>query len=138
MTATSQLSGLAAEWHTARLLFPIYSALAREFVIDLPACSDLEAGVAAPTQESVELAKQWLREVDERIQVHQLRQFLQTTPLTTQEVLQTILVHHLQKEKRSASDRAKIDFLLVQFFSYCAPSGFDYGVLCALYFARAL
>jgi len=95
MTATSQLSGLAAEWHTARLLFPIYSALAREFVIDLPACSDLEAGVEAPPQESVELAKQWLREVDERIQVHQLRQFLQTTPLTTQEVLQTILVHHL-------------------------------------------
>jgi len=138
MTATSQLSGLAAEWHTARLLFPIYSALAREFVIDLPACSDLEAGVEAPPQESVELAKQWLREVDERIQVHQLRQFLQTTPLTTQEVLQTILVHHLQKEKRSASDRDKIDFLLVQFFSHCAPSGLDDGDVDLEYVAQVL
>ncbi len=125
MTATPQLSGLAAEWHTARLLFPIYSALAREFVIDLPACNDLEAGVETPPQESVEMAKQWLLDVDERIQVHQLRQFLQTTPLTTQEVLQTILVHHLQKDKKAASDRDKIDFLLVQFFSHCAPSGLD-------------
>ncbi len=33
----------------------------------------------APPQESVESARQWLLDVDQRIQVHQLRQFLQTT-----------------------------------------------------------
>ena len=79
MTPTSQLSELAAEWRDARLLYPLYAALAREFVIDLPAHSDLEAGVDAPPQESVEQARQLFQDMDARIQVHQLRQFLQTT-----------------------------------------------------------
>ena len=42
MTVTPKKKDLAAEWREARLLHPLYSALAREFVIDLPACDDLE------------------------------------------------------------------------------------------------
>ena len=122
MTSSSQLNELAADWQQARQLYPLYAALAREFVIDLPRCSDLEAGLDAPPQESVEQARQWLLDVDERIQVYQLRQFLQTTNLASDEALRTLLVHHLHKQKRSDSDRDKIDFLLVQYFSNCAPS----------------
>jgi len=125
MTAASQKTKLAAEWRAACLLYPTYAALARQFVIDLPACNDLQTGVQAPPPESIEQARQWLVDVDERIQVHQLRQFLQTTTLTTQEALQTILIHHLRKEKKSASDRDKIDFLLVQFFAHLVPSELD-------------
>jgi len=126
MTAASQETKLAAEWRALCLLYPTYAALARQFVIiDLPACSDLETGVQAPPPESIEQARQWLVDADERIQVHQLRQFLQTTTLTTQEALQTILIHHLRKEKKSASDRDKIDFLLVQFFAHLVPSELD-------------
>ena len=44
MNLTPKTKDLAAEWAEARLLYPLYSALAREFVIDLPACDDLEAG----------------------------------------------------------------------------------------------
>lgn len=138
MSETSSLTGLAAEWRAARLLYPLYAALAREFVIDLPACGDLEAGAEAPPKESVEQARQWFLDVDERIQVHQLRQFLQTTTLATQESLQTLLSHHLRKEKKSAADRDKLDFLLVQYFSHCAPSGLEDGDVDLEYVAQVL
>ena len=115
---------LAAEWREARLLHPLYSALAREFVIDLPACDDLKSGADNSPQESVEQARAWLLEMDERIQVHQLRQFLQTTSLTSEEALQTLLEHHLYRESRLDSDRDKIDFLLVQYFFALRPLAF--------------
>lgn len=119
---TPDLNDLASEWRHARKLHPLYSALAKEFVIDLPICQDLETGMDAPPQESVEQARQWLSEVDKRIQVYQLRQFLQTSALASDEALQDLLRHHLYKDGRSDSDRDKIDFLLVQYFSLCAPS----------------
>ncbi len=138
MTARPQLNELTVEWRTARLLYPLYAALAREFVIELPSCSDLEAGVDAPPQESVELARQWFLDVDERIQVHQLRQFLQTTSLTSEEGLRTLLEHHLHKPQRTDSDRDKIDFLLVQFFSHCAPSRLEDADVDLDYVAQVL
>ena len=46
-------------------------------------CPDLEAGVETPGKETVEQANHWLDEMDQSIQVHQLRQFLQTSSLVT-------------------------------------------------------
>ncbi|HEY6308399.1 MAG TPA: hypothetical protein VI488_18285 [Candidatus Angelobacter sp.] len=135
---TPNLSDLAAEWRDARLLYPLYSALAREFVIELPHHSDLEAGVDAPPQESVEQARQWFLDLDERIQVYQLRQFLQTTTLGSDEGLRTLLVHYLRKSEHSDSDRDKIDFLLVQFFSHCAPSRLQDADVDLAYVAQLL
>jgi len=122
MSTLPEADELATEWQDFRVLYPLYSALAREFVIDLSPCGDLEAGVEAPTQESVEQARQWFVDMDQHIQVHQLRQFLQTTTLTSEDGLRVMLQHYLNKLQRSSSDRDKIDFLLVQFFSHCAPS----------------
>ena len=122
MSTLPEADELAAEWRDFRFLYPLYSALGREFVIDLPPSSDLEAGVEAPAQESVEQARQWFVDMDQHIQVHQLRQFLQTTTLTSEDGLRVMLQHYLNKLQRSSSDRDKIDFLLVQFFSHCAPS----------------
>ena len=138
MTTTPQLSDLAAEWRDARLLYPLYATLAREFVIDLPAHSDLEAGVDAPSQESVEQARQLFLDMDARIQVHQLRQFLQTTTIGSDEALRTLLIHHLRRAEHSDSDRDKIDFLLVQFFSHCAPSRLEDADVDAPYVAQTL
>jgi hypothetical protein len=120
---TSDLNQLAAEWQSARRLHPLYAAMAREFVIDVPHCADLEAELEAPPQESVEQARQWLLDVDSHVQVYQLRQFLQTTSLISEEVLLNLLHHHLGKSQRTESDRDKIDFLLVQYFSLSAPTG---------------
>jgi len=136
MNPTSQLVELGAEWRNARALYPLYCALAREFVIDLPPCSDLESNVEAPPQESIEQARQWFAEVDERIHVHQLRQFLQTTGLISEEALRNLLAHHLHKEKPTDGDRDKIDFLLVQYFSHCAPSGLQDADVDLAYLAQ--
>jgi hypothetical protein len=137
MTATD-LNQLTAEWNAARILYPIYSALAREFVIDLTASNDLEAGIEQPPQESVEQARRWLDEMDDRIQVHQLRQFLQTATTVTPHLLQTLLQHHLQKDEKSPSDRDKIDFLLVQLFSLAAPSRLEDNSVTIEYVANTL
>jgi hypothetical protein len=138
MTEIPQANKLAAEWRAARLLYPLYTALAREFVIDLPPCGDLETGVDAPPQESIEQARQWFLDVDERIQVHQLRQFLQTTSLTSEEGLRALLEHHLRKPLCTGSDRDKIDFLLVQFFSHSALSRLEDGDVDMEYVAQVL
>ena len=138
MTPTSQLSELAAEWRDARLLYPLYAALAREFVIDLPSHADLEAGVDAPPQESIEQARQLFSDLDARIQVHQLRQFLQTTTISSDEALRTLLLHHLHRQEQTDSDRDKIDFLLVQFFSHCAPSRLEDADVDMAYVAQIL
>src|SRR5216683_3571397 len=138
MTLKPKTQDLAAEWREARLLYPLYSALGREFVIELSSCPDLESSLEDPPQESVEQARQWLLVMDQKIQVHQLRQFLQTTSLTSEEALQTLLQHHLNRTPRVDSDRDKIDFLLVQFFSHCAPSRLEDADVDLGYVAQTL
>jgi hypothetical protein len=129
---------LAAVWSSARRLHPIYTQLAREFVVDLPVCADLEAGADAPGRESVEQAQQWLNEMDARIQVHQLRQFLQTTSIVDREGLVAMLQHFLAQTTRSDSMRDKIDFLLVQYFSQGAPTDLDDNSVDLAYVAQGL
>jgi hypothetical protein len=138
MTTQASANSPNFEWSTALLLYPLYAALAREFVIDLTPSPALESGQQDPPQESVEAAQHWFLEMDQRIQVHQLRQFLQTTPLTSEERLRALLQHHLQKANRSDSDRDKIDFLLVQFFSHCTPSRLEDADLDLDYVAQVL
>jgi hypothetical protein len=122
MNDTPPLDQLATKWQIARSLHPLYANLAKEFVIDSSPCPDLEKAIETPSEESVEQAEQWLSDLDGRIQVHQLRQFLQSTSLVSEEALRNLLLHHLGKT-RSPADRDKIDFLLVQYFAHCAPSG---------------
>jgi hypothetical protein len=90
-------------------------------VIEVSECPIDEGFVPSP--ESVEQAEGWCRQIDAQIQVHQLRQFLQTTPMANEAVLRHLLLHHVQKEAKTTGDRDKADFLLVQYFSLCAPSG---------------
>jgi hypothetical protein len=129
---------LAAIWSSARRLHPIYAELAREFVIDVPGCADLEAHVDTPGRESVEQAQQWLNEMDEKIQVHQLRQFLQTSSLVDQEGIVALVQHLLGKTTKADSVRDKIDFLLVQYFSQGAPAELDDNSADIAYVAKGL
>ena len=91
MTPTAPVQDLATQWSSARRLYPIYFELAREFSIDVKPCSDLEVGADTPGKEAVEQAHRWLEELDQSIQVHQLRQFLQTSSLVNQEALVSLL-----------------------------------------------
>jgi hypothetical protein len=129
---------LATVWSSARRLHPIYAEMAREFVIDIPGCADLEAHADTPGRESVEQAQQWLNAMDEKIQVHQLRQFLQTSSLVDADGLIALLTHFLGKTPRNDSGRDKIDFLMVQYFSQGAPSELDDSNADLAYVAQAL
>jgi hypothetical protein len=123
--AQSTIPDLAAIWSSARRLHPIYSEMAREFAIEVPVCADLETGVDSPGRESVEQAEQWLNAMDESIQVHQLRQFLQTSSAVDPDRMLALLQRFLAKTTRNDSMRDKIDFLLVQYFSQSAPTDLD-------------
>jgi hypothetical protein len=138
MTPSTPVQDLATQWKNACQLYPIYFELAREFVIDVQACADLEAGVDTPGKEAVEQANRWLEEMDERIQVHQLRQFLQTSSLVNQEGLVNLLQHFLAKSTKTGAIRDKIDFLLVQYFSQIAPSGLGDEDVDLAYVAQSL
>jgi hypothetical protein len=130
--------GLAAAWSNARQLHPIYAELAREFVLDLPACADLEAGIETPGAESVEQARQWLDAIDDKVQVHQMRQFLQTSSVVDANGLVLLLRHFLAKTPRTDGVRDKADFLLVQYFSQAAPTDLDDNSVDVAYVAREL
>ncbi len=123
---------------TLTALQPIYCALVREFVIDVPGCPIKPEGGFEPTAELVAQATAWLQQVDTQIQVHQLRQFLQSTPLASEAVLRELLAYHTRKPMKSSSDRDKTDFLLVQYFSLCAPSGMDDADVDLNYVAQVL
>ncbi len=138
MTPTTPVQDLATQWKTARRLYPIYFELAREFAIDVKPCHDLEAGIDLPGKETVEQAQHWLEEMDQLIQVHQLRQFLQTSALVTPEALVSLLQHFLTKTVKSDIIRDKIDFLLVQYFSQLAPSGVNDTEVDLAYVAQTL
>src|SRR3954468_13889514 len=133
----STARSLGEQWPQLCALQPIYTALVKEFVIDV-AASPLIDDNQSPSQEAVEQATSWLQQVDSQIQVHQLRQFLQTTPMANEVTLRDLLTHHLHKEVKASSDRDKIDFLLVQYFSLCAPSGLEDADLDLEYVAQVL
>ncbi|MFZ0318108.1 MAG: hypothetical protein WAL56_03205 [Candidatus Sulfotelmatobacter sp.] len=127
-----------ALWSSARQLHPIYAELAREFVIDAPAFAALDEPVDSPDRETVEHAQKWFHDMDERIQVHQLRQFLQTSSLVDNGGLVAMLQHFLGKAARTDASRDKIDFLLVQYFSQIAPTELEDDGADLAYVARAL
>jgi hypothetical protein len=133
----STTASLAEHWPLLCSLQPIYSALVKEFVIEVPVCPAVEEG-ESPSQEELEQTQAWFRQVDSHIQVHQLRQFLQTTTLANEAVLRDLLTHHLHKAVKTPSDRDKVDFLLVQYFSLCAPSGLEDADVDLDYVAQVL
>jgi len=138
MTPTTPVQDLATQWSFARRLYPIYFELAREFAIDVKPCADLETGVDTPGKEAVEQAHQWLEHMDNAIQVHQLRQFLQTSAIVTQDNLLSLLQHFLAKPAKTDVIRDKIDFLLVQYFSQIAPSGQNDAEVDLAFVAQAM
>jgi len=138
MTPTTPVQDLATQWSFARKLYPIYFELAREFAIDVKPCAELEAGVQMPGKDTVEQANQWLDHMDGAIQVHQLRQFLQTSSLVSQDGIVTLLEHFLAKPTKSDAIRDKVDFLLVQYFSQNAPAGLNDAEVDLAYVAQAM
>lgn len=115
-------SQLAAHWAEALLVYPIYAAIVKKFSLADP-CADLASATDRPKPDQVLRARRWFDEMDQLIQVHQLRQFLQSAQYQnpSEQGLRALVLRHLLRPKKSPSDCDKIDFLLVQYFALCAP-----------------
>jgi hypothetical protein len=138
MTPSPPPQDLATQWKSACRLYPVYFEIAREFAIEVEACSALEAGGDIPDDETVQQSIEWIEQLDQRIQVHQLRQFLQTNSLAGQDSFVTLLQYFLSQPVRSDATRDKVDFLLVQYFSQIAPSQLDDNEVDLAYVIRSL
>jgi hypothetical protein len=130
---------LVAAWANIQRLYPMYAELAREFVVDLPACAaELESGTECPSAEAIEQGRLWLNQMDELIQVHQLRQFLQTSSTVDPASIAALLQHLLANPVHNDAMRDKIDFLLVQYFSQIAPDNLNDEGADLAYVAKAM
>lgn len=111
------------QWKEAREVFPIYLALAKQLEIEIPFPQGKRNLPEKPELELFSQVQGWLDGMDQRVMVHQLRHLLQMTTLNASEGgLRVLISRHLRKNKKSNTDRDKIDFLLVQYFALCAPA----------------
>lgn len=120
-TATVSLIEIAAEWRTSRRLYPFYAALIREFQLEVEHSRDLEHPVDRAEREVLERVQSWFAEVDSKIQVAQMRQLLQSTRFSNEQILRALLLRHLPQDVRDENLRDKLDYLLVQYFAAVAP-----------------
>jgi hypothetical protein len=112
-----------AQWEEARSVFPIYLALAKHLQIEIPFPQNKRVLQENPEEAFAKQVYGWLDSMDAQVQVHQLRQLLQTTTLNASESgLRALIMRHLRKTAKTSVDRDKIDFLLVQYFALCAPA----------------
>jgi hypothetical protein len=122
MPGAYQPKAMPAEWHNARQIYGVYRNLAKHFSMAAPACPDLEPSASGTTPQDLTAVQSWLQEMDSQIQVHHLRLFFQTSTPGNEANIRALIRHHLQKKTRTNADRDKLDFLLVQYFSQCAPT----------------
>lgn len=122
-TATLNIEEVNAFWRVARRLHSIYAELDTTYELGMAPCTDLEDTVDRPEPEVMERVRHWFDQMDQHIQVWQLRQLLQSTTLQSEENLRYLIVRHLERKQKTESDKEKLDFLLVQYFAHCAPPG---------------
>lgn len=120
-TATVSLREIAAQWRADRRIYPIYASIVRQFDLGLEPCRDLESPIDRNDPAILEKIAAWFDHVDAKSHAGHLRQALQTAHVAKEDNLRALLNRFLNKEKRSAADRDKVDFLLVQYFAQCAP-----------------
>jgi hypothetical protein len=120
-TAVVNLSEVALKWRNARRIYPVYSELNRLFDLGVGPCRELESPINRSEPEVMESIREWFNQMDNKVQVFQLRQLLQTTHLATEENLHALLARHLGKTEKPVSLRDKVDYLFVQYYAHCAP-----------------
>ena len=112
---------LAARWTEARLVYPIYAALATQFHFAPLPYPPGELPPARPTRSIYDRDTQWLQAIDEKVLAFQIRQLPSEILNASEESLRALVHRQLRAPEKTNTDRDKIDFLLVQYFAMCAP-----------------
>lgn len=122
MASPLQISTPVSRWRAARRLYPIYCVFAVQFGLETPPYDDLDEADAQNDPDFLARVEAWLATVDATLHVAQFRQVLQNTAIASSEdKLQALIERHYSKPDKTETDRDKLDFLLVQYFSLCAP-----------------
>lgn len=132
MTASSQTSRLkeiAAEWRSARRIYPIYTAVISRFELPLKSCLHLDSPIDRADDDATKQVREWLESVDEKIEAAQLRQVLQTTTLGTEDSMRSLARRYLGKTNAAEVYRDRIEFLLAQYFSQKATAKAARGIV---------
>ncbi len=111
---------LTAQWHEARLVYPIYAALATQFdLAPLPYAAG-EQPPEKPSREAFDGDLKWLAALDEKVLAYQIRQLPSQILNGSEQALRALIQRQLRKVDKTNADRDKIDLLLVQYFVMCA------------------
>jgi hypothetical protein len=110
----------ASQWQEARLVYPIYAALATQFELGpLPYASG-KVPPEKPTRESFDGLLKWLATIDGKTMAYQIRQLPSNIVNNSEAGLRALIHRQLKKADKTNADRDKIDLLLVQYFAMCA------------------
>jgi hypothetical protein len=124
MPVATDSQKITDNWKRACSIYPVYMELSKRSELGLRSCPDLETQESHDAHSGADAlvrAEKWFRAADQKIEVHHMRELLSEAALG-EDVLQAILGRHLGKEPKNASDRDKIDFLLVQYLAQCLPA----------------
>jgi hypothetical protein len=119
--AGSGPADFAARWAEARAAYPLYAALAAQFELAPLPYRSRELPPARPTREIFDRDLAWFDALDEQARAYQIRQLPSEILNASEEALRAFTLRALKKPDKTASDRDKIDLLLVQYFAMCAP-----------------
>jgi hypothetical protein len=111
----------SARWMEARLAYPLYAALARQFEFATPPYPAGQLPPEQPSREVFDRDLEWLDGIDAKVRAFQIRQLPPEILNTSEEALRAFIQRLLKRPAKTSADRDKIDWLLVQYFALCAP-----------------
>jgi hypothetical protein len=114
-------SDFSAQWREARLVYPIYAALATQFDLAPLPYAQGELPPLRPSRDVFDGDLQWLATLDQKVLAYQIRQLPSQILNGSEEALRALIHRQLKKQDKTNADRDKIDLLLVQYFVMCAP-----------------
>jgi len=124
---SANLQDIASEWHDARQVYSVYSAILKSADVGLAPCKALESPVNRSDEETLVAVRTWLAAADEKTTAAQIRQVIQHSSLGTEACLRALLQRYLSKSNKTDEDRNKLDFLVVQYFAATAPRSMALG-----------
>jgi hypothetical protein len=111
----------SARWMEARLAYPLYAALARQFEFATPPYPAGQQPPEQPSREVFDRDLEWLDGIDAKVRAFQIRQLPPEILNASEEALRAFIQRLLKRPAKTSADRDKIDWLLVQYFALCAP-----------------
>ena len=119
--ATEKTEAPPQRWIEAQLVFPVYRAMAEQFNLSGPPCRLEDLTGPDRCEEILRATRTWFDEMDEQTAVNQVRQLLQANYAAAERNLRAFALWLLRKPAKKASDRNKVDFVIVQYFAATAP-----------------